>query len=199
MLNLNSTRLLATAPWIFAAGGLLVGLTGAAYGLRNRCEPIVPGAAAAAAPGKAAIEKLSPFATKPTVAQPAAAAKIAAPGPALAPVVLANPEAIAPKEPAPQPRIVQFNLPKSKHLQQLGPVRVALRKSDVKHQQYNLNLAMLDGQTVEKKNVNLMEPVYVSSAALPQQRMEFVVNRIEKDRVSGYIRIPNDSRPAPQP
>jgi len=87
---------------------------------------------------------------------------------------------------------VEFNFPKSKSMQRVGPISVALRKTDVKHKRYNLDLTV-DDNRVEKKNVNLLEPVYITSPDWPQP-LELVVNRIEKDRISGYVSTPKYKR-----
>ena len=86
----------------------------------------------------------------------------------------------------------EFDIAKSKTLQRVGPVSVALRKTDVKHKRYNFDL-MVDDNKLEKKNVNLFEPVYITSPEWPQP-VELVVNRVDKDRVKGYISTPKYKR-----
>ncbi len=86
----------------------------------------------------------------------------------------------------------EFDIGKSKTLQRVGPVSVALRKSDVKHKRYNVDM-MVDDNKLEKKDVNLFEPVYITSPEWAQP-LELVVNRIDKDRVRGYISTPKYKR-----
>lgn len=86
----------------------------------------------------------------------------------------------------------EFDIPKSKQLQRVGPVGVALRKSDTKHKRYNLDM-MVDDNKLEKKNVNLFEPVYITSPEW-HQPLELVVNRVDKNRVTGYISVPKHKR-----
>ncbi len=86
----------------------------------------------------------------------------------------------------------EFDIAKSKTLQRVGPVSVALRKADVKHKRYNLDM-MVDDNKLEKKNVNLFEPVYITSSDWAQP-LELVVNRVDKDRVKGYISTPKYKR-----
>ncbi len=86
----------------------------------------------------------------------------------------------------------EFDIVKSKALKRVGPVSVALRKADVKHKRYNFDL-MVDDNKLEKKNVNLFEPVYITSPEWPQP-VELVVNRVDKDRVKGYISTPKYKR-----
>jgi len=86
----------------------------------------------------------------------------------------------------------EFDIAKSKALKRIGPISVALRKADVKHKRYNFDL-MVDDNKLEKKNVNLFEPVYITSPEWPQP-VELVVNRVDKDRVKGYISTPKYKR-----
>ncbi len=86
----------------------------------------------------------------------------------------------------------EFDMVKSKQLQRVGPVSLALRKADTKHKRYNINMVVDDNQ-LEKKNVNLLEPVYFTMADLPHP-VEMVVNRVDKDRVAGYISVPKYKR-----
>ena len=81
-----------------------------------------------------------------------------------------------------------FTLAKSKEFRKVGPVSLALRKTDVKHKRYNLEL-VVDDVKLEKKNVNLYEPVYVTLSDRPQP-VELLVNQIGKDEVRGYVSQP---------
>lgn len=82
----------------------------------------------------------------------------------------------------------EFDIPKSKVSQRIGPVGLALRKADVKRKRYNLDM-MVDDNKLEKKNVNLYEPVYITTPEW-NQPVELVVNKVTKDRVAGYISVP---------
>lgn len=86
----------------------------------------------------------------------------------------------------------EFDIRKSKQVQRVGPVGVALRKADTKRKRYNLDM-MVDDNKLEKKNVNLFEPVYITSPEWPQP-LELVVNQVTKDRVAGYISVPKYKR-----
>jgi hypothetical protein len=86
----------------------------------------------------------------------------------------------------------EFDLTKSKTARRIGPVGLALRKADTKHLRYNLDL-MADDNKLEKKNVNLYEPVFINLPEWPQP-VELVVNRVEKDRVKGYVSTPKYKR-----
>ncbi|HEV2493132.1 MAG TPA: hypothetical protein VG204_08695 [Terriglobia bacterium] len=82
----------------------------------------------------------------------------------------------------------EFDLNKSKHFQHVGPVSVSLRKTNTKHDHYNL-VMLVDDREVGRKNINLYEPVlfYPPDSAQP---LEVVVNEISKDHVHGYVSAP---------
>ncbi|HNY40309.1 MAG TPA: hypothetical protein PKJ41_07935 [Bryobacteraceae bacterium] len=86
----------------------------------------------------------------------------------------------------------EFEILKSKQLQRVGPVSVALRKADVKKKRYNLDM-LVDDNKLEKKSVNLLEPVYIASPDWAQP-LELVVNQVTKNRVAGYISVPKYKR-----
>jgi len=82
----------------------------------------------------------------------------------------------------------EFTLDKSKDFRKVGPVSLALRKTDIKHKRYNLDL-IVDDMKLERKNVSLYEPVYLTLSDRPQP-MEVVVNQISKNEVRGYVSQP---------
>ncbi len=82
----------------------------------------------------------------------------------------------------------EFHLDKSKTFQRVGPVSVSLRKVNLKHKNYNLAL-MVDDNQLDKKNVNLFEPVWITLPDRPQP-VELVVNQVGKDQITGYVSEP---------
>lgn len=82
----------------------------------------------------------------------------------------------------------EFDLPKSKEVRRVGSLSLALRKSDTKHKTYDL-VMIVDDSRLEKKHVNLYEPVWVTLGDRPQP-LELIVNQISKDRVQGYLSEP---------
>ena len=88
--------------------------------------------------------------------------------------------------------IVEFQIDKSKQFQRVGPVRLSLRKADVKHRNFNVSM-LVDDNEVQKKNVNLYEPVWIN---LDGETVQLVVNQITKDHVQGYLSEPKFKRPA---
>jgi hypothetical protein len=84
--------------------------------------------------------------------------------------------------------IYEFDLSKSKQFQRVGPLSLSLRKADTKHRIYDLSL-MVDDTALDKQHVNLFEPVWINLADRPQP-IQLVVNKIDKNRVRGYISEP---------
>jgi hypothetical protein len=82
----------------------------------------------------------------------------------------------------------EFQLDKSKHFQRVGPLSLSLRKVNTKHKSYNLAM-MVDDFQLDKKNVNLYEPVWITFSDRPQT-LELVINQVDKDHVQGYLSEP---------
>ena len=82
----------------------------------------------------------------------------------------------------------EFDLSKSKGFKHVGPMSLSLRKTNIKHDHFNL-VMLVDDKEVSRKNVNLYEPIlfYPPDSASP---LEVVVNEIGKDHVHGYISSP---------
>lgn len=79
----------------------------------------------------------------------------------------------------------EFDLTKNKGFTRVGPLGLSLRKADTKRKSYQVKLR-LDDQELEKKNVNLFEPILLS-APDSSQPLQLVVNDISKDRIRGYV------------
>ncbi len=82
----------------------------------------------------------------------------------------------------------EFDVYKSKQFQRTGPLSISLRKVDAKHRHFNLAL-IVDDNELEKKNVNLYEPVWIHRADDPQP-VQIVVNRVDKNHIHGYVSAP---------
>jgi len=82
----------------------------------------------------------------------------------------------------------EFDLTKSKQFQRFGPITLSLRKADSKHKNYDLAM-IVDDNELNKKKVNLYEPIWIHTENGGQQ-VQVVVNRIEKDIVHGYVSAP---------
>lgn len=79
----------------------------------------------------------------------------------------------------------EFDLSKNKSFARTGPVSLSLRKTDTKHEHYDLSL-MVDDNQLQKKNVDLYEPIWLNNSDDPQP-LEIVVNKIEKNHIHGYV------------
>ena len=84
---------------------------------------------------------------------------------------------------------LEFDLSKEKQPRRIGDISLLLKKADPKRQRYTMELIVEDTRT-EKKDKTVNEPVqfYLGrSRAL----YEIVVNRVGKDRITGYLATPN--------
>jgi hypothetical protein len=86
----------------------------------------------------------------------------------------------------------EFELTKAKTFQRSGPVMLSLRKADAKHQTLDLAMIVNDNQLTKKK-VNLYEPVWIYDTNDPQP-VQVVVNKIDRERVHGYVSAPKYSQ-----
>jgi hypothetical protein len=82
----------------------------------------------------------------------------------------------------------EFDLEKSKQFQRIGPVTLSLRKADTKHKSFDLSMIVEDNE-LSKKKVNLYEPIWIHTEN-DSQPVQVVVNRVEKNRVHGYVSAP---------
>jgi outer membrane murein-binding lipoprotein Lpp len=82
----------------------------------------------------------------------------------------------------------EFQLTKSKEFKRIGPVSLSLRKANTKRKSYDLALFVDDNQ-MQKKSVNLYEPIWINMDDRPQP-VQLVVNQIGKDQIQGYISEP---------
>jgi ABC-type Na+ efflux pump permease subunit len=87
---------------------------------------------------------------------------------------------------------VEFDIKKGKknEMQRVGDIRVELRDADAKKQKYGI-MIQVDDKTLEKKDKLVNEPVQFL-VGREQSRYEIVVNKVEKDRIIGYLSTPKD-------
>jgi len=86
----------------------------------------------------------------------------------------------------------EFDLPKGKQYQRTGPISVSLRKTDTKHNNFDL-LLLVDDNRLAKNHVNLYEPIWIHRADDPQP-LQIVVMKIDKNHVHGYVSAPKFTR-----
>ena len=84
----------------------------------------------------------------------------------------------------------EFTLQKGGGDKNVGTIKLALKKVDVKKNKFTLNVSS-DDATVEKKDKNLDEPIQFYSGKT-RALFEVVVNSIGKNTVSGYLSTPKN-------
>ncbi len=87
----------------------------------------------------------------------------------------------------------EFTLQKSKTPQRVGPVQMALNKTDQKKSQYTMTV-LADDKSIQKKDKTAGEPVqfYVKGSA-KLAPYEIVVFEVGKNQISGYLATPKDT------
>lgn len=80
----------------------------------------------------------------------------------------------------------EFDVTKSKSFQRTGPISVSLRKADPKHRSFDMML-LVDDNALSKRNVDLYEPIWISSES---EQLQIVVNKVDKNHVHGYVSAP---------
>ena len=87
----------------------------------------------------------------------------------------------------------EFTLQKSKTPQRVGPVQIALNKTDQKKSQYTMTV-LADDKSIQKKDKTAGEPVqfYVKGSA-KLAPYEIVVFDVGKNQISGYLATPKDT------
>jgi hypothetical protein len=87
----------------------------------------------------------------------------------------------------------EFAIQKSKSAQRVGPVQIALNKTDQKKSKYTMTV-LADDKSIEKKDKTAGEPVqfYVKGSAR-QAPYEIVVFDVTKNQITGYLATPKDT------
>ena len=87
----------------------------------------------------------------------------------------------------------EFTIQKSKTPQRVGPVQIALNKTDQKKSKYTMTV-LADDKSIEKKDKTSGEPVqfYVKGSA-KLAPYEVVVFDVGKNQITGYLATPKDS------
>lgn len=92
----------------------------------------------------------------------------------------------------------EFTLKKSKKPQRVGPVQIALAKTDPKKSKYTLTV-FADDKTIEKKDKTSGEPVQFYVGHSRGTPYELVVFDVAKNQVTGYLSTPKDLSAASAP
>ncbi len=82
----------------------------------------------------------------------------------------------------------EFDLTRTKQPQRVGSIQIKLRRTDQKRNKFTIDV-WADDKRIEKKNKTLLEPIqfYVIGSRQPY---EIVVNKLEKNRIAGYLATP---------
>jgi hypothetical protein len=90
----------------------------------------------------------------------------------------------------------EFDIAKDKDPTRVGRIQVRLRDTNHKKGRFNIDV-LADDKTISKKNKTLLEPIqfYVMGVKQPY---EIVVNKLEKNRIVGYLATPLDEDPSRQ-
>jgi hypothetical protein len=86
----------------------------------------------------------------------------------------------------------EFTLTKNQR-QNIAGLGLTLKKTNVKHSRFDLNL-LADDLQVEKKGRTVNEPIFFYLAG-SKKPYELVVNKVESDRVTGYLSTPKGATP----
>ena len=82
----------------------------------------------------------------------------------------------------------EFNLQRKHDRKKIGSVMIELLKTNKKQNLYTIDL-FFDDKRTQRKDLALDEPVYFYVQGA-QTALELVVNKLDKDRISGYVSTP---------
>jgi hypothetical protein len=83
---------------------------------------------------------------------------------------------------------IEFTIEGKNKEQKVGNIIVQLRGTNPGKNQFNVMLVVDDKRT-ENKSRNINQPIFFTTRG-GKQPLEFVVNQVEKDKITGYISIP---------
>jgi len=90
----------------------------------------------------------------------------------------------------------EFTIQKSKTPQRVGPVQIALNKTDQKKSKYTMTV-LADDKSIEKKDKTSGEPVqFYMKGSARLTPYEIVVFEVGKNQVTGYLSTPKDATSA---
>ena len=93
----------------------------------------------------------------------------------------------------------EFTIEKAKNAQRVGPIQIALNKTDPKKSKYTMTV-LADDKSIEKKDRTAGEPVqfYLKGSARLSP-YEIVVFDVGKNQITGYLSAPKDAGGASAP
>ncbi len=91
----------------------------------------------------------------------------------------------------------EFTIQKSKQAQRVGPVQIALNKTDQKKSKYTITV-LADDKSIEKKDKTSGEPVqFYMKGSSRMAPYEIVVFDVNKNQITGYLSTPKEAAAAP--
>jgi hypothetical protein len=91
----------------------------------------------------------------------------------------------------------EFTIQRSKAAQRVGPVQIALNKTDQKKSKYTITV-LADDKSIEKKDKTSGEPVqFYMKGSARLTPYEIVVFDVGKNQITGYLSAPKDNSAAP--
>jgi hypothetical protein len=82
----------------------------------------------------------------------------------------------------------EFTVSRKGGAQNVGGIKVQLKSTNVKKNQFTMNV-LADDKTYEKKNRSVNEPIFFYTAG-SHSALELVVNKVTKATASGYVSVP---------
>jgi len=89
---------------------------------------------------------------------------------------------------------LEFTLNRKSGVQKIGDVQMELRSTNPKRNQFTI-VVHADDNRFEKKNRAVNEPIYFYTNG-SRSALELVVNKVTKDRATGYLSVPKAQAPA---
>ena len=85
----------------------------------------------------------------------------------------------------------EFTVTRKAGAQKVGTIQVELKGTDVKKNQYTINV-LADDKSFEKKNRSVNEPIFFYTGGT-RQAVELVINKVSKTTATGYLSVPKSS------
>jgi cell division protein FtsB len=82
----------------------------------------------------------------------------------------------------------EFTVTRKAGAQKVGAIQVELKATDVKKNQFTINV-LADDKSFEKKNRSVNEPIFFYTGGT-RQAVELVINRVSKTTATGYLSVP---------
>jgi acetolactate synthase small subunit len=87
---------------------------------------------------------------------------------------------------------IDIKLGKTKQPQRFGDITLLLRNVDAKKNRYTVQV-MADDKMTEKKDKTINEPVQFYTSRGGRSPYELVINKVDKNEITGYLSTPKES------